>query len=134
MPYWLQTHQCNNFEKITADTQTLCCCLQGVYAILAADPSVQESVLELLLPHFELFVQPEGPPLRLDACACLQVRCKYTFWVLPLPQLSAILCCQPVCMALQLEYCCVRLCAMTVQTHYYDVRLCAMTLKSAGLC
>ncbi|KAA6422807.1 MAG: hypothetical protein FRX49_07342 [Trebouxia sp. A1-2] len=45
---------------------------QGVHAILAADPSVQESVLELLLPHFELFVQAEGPPLRLDACACLQ--------------------------------------------------------------
>ncbi|DBA84856.1 TPA: hypothetical protein ACH3X1_005879 [Trebouxia sp. C0004] len=45
---------------------------QGVHAILAADPSVQESVLELLLPHFELFVQAEGPPLRLHACACLQ--------------------------------------------------------------
>ena len=48
--------------------------LQGVHAILTADPSVQGSVLELLLPHFELFVQAEGSPLRLDLCACIQVR------------------------------------------------------------
>ena len=46
---------------------------QGVHAILAADPSVQESVLDLLLPHLELFVQNQGPPLKLEACASLQV-------------------------------------------------------------
>lgn len=48
--------------------------LQGVHAILIADPSVQESVLELLLPHFVQFVQTETPFLKLDACVTTQVR------------------------------------------------------------
>ena len=47
--------------------------MQGVHAILAADPSLQDSMLELLLPHFALFLQPDGFLLRLDACASLQV-------------------------------------------------------------
>lgn len=47
--------------------------LQGVHAILAADPSLQDSMLDLLLPHFALFLQPHGPLLKLDACASLQV-------------------------------------------------------------
>lgn len=47
--------------------------LQGVHAILIADPSVQESVLELLLPHFVQFVQAEAPCLNLDACITAQV-------------------------------------------------------------
>ncbi|KAL3136619.1 hypothetical protein ABBQ38_005859 [Trebouxia sp. C0009 RCD-2024] len=45
---------------------------QGVHAILGADPSLQDSMLELLLPHFALFLQPQGPPLKLAACASLQ--------------------------------------------------------------
>lgn len=50
-----------------------CDVVQGVHAILAADPSLQDSMLELLLPHFALFLQPEGPLLKLGACASLQV-------------------------------------------------------------
>lgn len=46
---------------------------QGVHAILAADPSLQDSMLELLQPHFTLFLQAEGPLLKLDACTSLQV-------------------------------------------------------------
>lgn len=50
-------------------------CLQGVHAILAADPSLQDSMLELLLPHFTLFLQgtDDAPPLKLDLCTGLQV-------------------------------------------------------------
>lgn len=46
---------------------------QGVHAILVADPSVQESVLELLLPHFMQFTQAKAPFVKLDACVNAQV-------------------------------------------------------------
>ena len=46
---------------------------QGVHAILVADPSVQESVLELLLPHFMQFTQAKAPCVKLDACVNAQV-------------------------------------------------------------
>ncbi len=82
---------------------------------------MQESVLELLLPHFELFVQAEGPPLRLDACACLQVRHKHTFRII-LPLQSEL--------RYKVNYYVVSLCAMALQMEYCRVSLCAMTVQN----
>ena len=56
--------------------------LQGIHAILVADPSMQEAVLELLLPHFTQFVQTEAPCLKLDACVNAQVEIATESYVL----------------------------------------------------
>ncbi|KAL4443971.1 hypothetical protein ABPG75_011708 [Micractinium tetrahymenae] len=48
---------------------------EGMPALLAADPSVQDSVVEPLLPHFLQFYEQDenlSPPLKLEACARIQ--------------------------------------------------------------
>ena len=50
--------------------------LQGMCAILSVDSTVQQSMLELVLPHVAAFLptrEGEVPPLKLDQCAKLQV-------------------------------------------------------------
>ena len=69
--YFMTTRTSKERRQVAEELH--CIALQGVHAILAADPSLQDAMLELLLPHFALFLQPNGPLLKLDACASLQV-------------------------------------------------------------
>lgn len=75
---------------VWTEASVSCFCLQALYegmqAIVLADPTAVGALVEIILPHFIKYFEVNenlSPPLKLEACAALQVKLHLVCHVTP---------------------------------------------------